>query len=128
MRRAEQKMPTEQLQEHHLEGPAQEPIEEVAKSMGEGQVVVADKIPAMEKIVFRNQRDPGHPLEFHYASKTHPFKQYKLIDGQSYTLPREVVVHLDGCREHVYKYRRNTEGLPEVYTAGYHSHFACERV
>ena len=81
----------------------------------------------MEKIVFRNQRDPGYPLEFHYASKNHPFKQYKLIDGESYTLPFEVVKNLEQCRENIEKYRRNAQGIPEVYVAGYKTHFVCER-
>jgi hypothetical protein len=124
----EKKIPVDQLQESYLAGPADEPIEEVAKEMLENQVVVAVEKPHLEKIVFRNQRDPGHPLEFHYASKSHPFKMYKLIDGQEYTLPFEVIRNLEGCRENIHKYRRNeANGLPEVYIAGYKTHFVCER-
>lgn len=126
--RREKKIPVEQLQEQHLSGPADEPMEKVAEELKENQVVVVNQMPHIEKIVFRNQRDPGHPLEFHYASKTHPFKMYKLIDGQQYDLPVEVIKNLEGCRENIHKYRRSSEGIPEVYIAGYKTHFVCERV
>ncbi len=126
-KRAEKKIAVEKLQENHLAGPADESIAEVAKELKEDQVVIAHEIPHMETIVFRNQRDPGYPLEFHYASKTHPFKQYKLVDGQRYTLPVEVIRNLEGCRENIEKYRRNSEGVPEIYVAGYKTHFVCER-
>lgn len=123
----EKKLPVEQLQEEHLTGPADESVEQVAKELKEGQVVIATEIPRTERVIFRNQRDPGHPLEFHYASATHPFKQYKLIDGEAVNLPTEVIRNLEGCRENIEKYRRNSQGLPEVYVAGYKTHFVCER-
>lgn len=124
----EKKIPVEKLQEQHLSGPADESIEQVAAELKENQVVVVQEIPKVEQITFRNQRDPGYPLEFHYASKTHPFKQYKLVDGQKYSLPLEVIRNLESCRENIEKYRRNNEGLPEIYIAGYKTHFVCERV
>lgn len=123
----EKKVPVEKLQEEHLTGPADEPINEVEKALKEADVVPVAQMPRVETIIFRNQRDPGHPLEFHYSSATHPFKQYKLIDGKKYQLPYEVIVSLEGCRENIEKYRRNSEGIPEVYIAGYKSHFVCER-
>jgi hypothetical protein len=122
------KIPVEKLQEDHLTGPADESIEEVREVLKDKKVVIANEIPQLEKIIFRNQRDPGYPLEFHYASKTHPFKQYSLIDGQEYTLPKEVIRNLEGCRENIEKYRKNqSSGLPEIYVAGYKTHFVCER-
>ena len=125
--RKEKKIPVEKLQEDHLAGPADESIDEVAKEMKEGQIVIANDIPKHETIIFRNQRDPGHPLEFHYASANVPFKRYTLIDGKQYTLPLEVIKNLEGCRENIEKYRRNSEGIPEIYVAGYKTHFVCER-
>lgn len=127
-RRPEKKIPVEKLQENYLAGPADEPMEVVAEEMKEGQVVIVEEVPQFERVTFRNQRDPGYPLEFHYSSKAHPFKMYKLIDGEQYTLPKEVIVNLEQCREHVHKYRKNSQGLPEVYIAGYKTHFVCERV
>lgn len=127
-RKPERKIPVEKLQEQHLAGPADETMEQVAAELKENQVVVVHEVPKFEKITFRNQRDPGHVLEFHYASKTHPFKQYKLIDGAQYDLPLEVVKNLEGCRENIHKYRKSAEGIPEVYIAGYKTHFVCERV
>lgn len=123
----EKKVPVEQLQEQHLAGPADEPIEQIRYEMQE-QIVFAKEVPKYEKVIFRNQRDPGYPLEFHRSSKTHPFKMYTLIDGKEYDLPLEVILELEQCRENVEKYRRNADGLPEIYTAGYKSHFVCERV
>ena len=121
------KIPVEQLQENHLTGPADEPVDKVANDLKDNQVVVIKETPKYEEVVFRNQRDPGYPLEFHYSSKTHPFKQYKLIDGQKYNMPLEVIRNLEGCRENQYKYRRNGEGIPEIYIAGYKTYFVCER-
>lgn len=127
-KRPQPKEKVEELQEKFLEGPADESIAEVREKLQVDEVVVVPLMPACEKIIFRNQRDPGYPLDFHYYSKTHPFKVYKLIDGHTYTLPREVVLNLEGCRENVEKYRKNSEGLPEIYIAGYKNHFVCERV
>lgn len=128
VKKPEKKLPVEKLQEQHLSGPADEPIEQVAAELKENQVVLVNEQPKYERVTFRNQRDPGHPLEFHYASKTHPFKQYKLIDGHQYDLPIEVIRNLESCRENVEKYRRNSEGIPEIFIAGYKTHFVCERV
>lgn len=126
-RKPEKKIPVEKLQEEHLSGPADESIAQVAAELKEDEVVIVNEMPKLERVVFRNQRDPGYPLEFHYASKNHPFKQYKLIDGQTYDLPHEVIKNLEGCRENIEKYRRNSEGIPEIYIAGYKTHFVCER-
>lgn len=125
--RRQKKVPVEKLREEYLTGPADESIEQVSRELKEEEVVVVNEMPKLEKIIFRNQRDPGHPLEFHYISKTHPFKQYKLIDGQTYHLPWEVIRNLEGCRENIEKYRRNSAGIPEIYIAGYKTHFVCER-
>ncbi len=127
-KRAEKKLPVEKLQEDYLTGPANESIEQVRNELQEDKVVIAKEIPRMETIIFRNQRDPGHVLEFHYHSKTSPFKQYKLIDGQRYDLPIEVIKNLESCRENIEKYRRSEAGIPEIYIAGYKTHFVCERV
>ncbi len=126
-KRAEKKLPVEQLQEDHLTGPADESVEAAARALKVGQVVPAKSVPHIEKITFRNQRDPGYPLEFHYASATHPFKQYVLTDGETYSLPWEVIRNLESCRENIEKYRRNSAGIPEIYVAGYKTHFVCER-
>lgn len=125
--RPARKIPVEKLQEEHLSGPADEPMEQIKNELGIDKVVVTSEMPRVEEVTFRNQRDPGYPLEFHYASKNHPFKQYKLVDGQKYTLPIEVIRNLESCRENIEKYRRNSEGLPEIYIAGYKTHFVCER-
>lgn len=126
-RRLERKIPVEKLQENHLAGPADESVEQVAVELQVDKVVPVSEMPRAERVVFRNQKDPGYPLEFHYASKTHPFKQYKLIDGHTYTLPTEVVRNLESCRENIEKYRRNEEGLPQIYIAGYKTYYVCER-
>lgn len=124
----QKKIAVETLQDDHLTGPANESMEEVREALKENQVVIAVEKPDYETITFRNQRDPGYPLEFHYSSKTHRFKQYTLIDGQTYALPREVIRNLESCRENIEKYRKSSHsGLPEIYIAGYKTHFVCER-
>lgn len=128
VKKPQKKVPVEKLQEEHLSGPADESTEEAAKKLGVDQVVISTHIPKMEKVIFRNQRDPGHVLEFHYSSATCPFKMYKLIDGKQYDLPLEVIRNLEGCRENIEKFRRNSDGIPEIYVSGYKSHFILERV
>ena len=124
----QKKIPVEMLQEEHLTGPASESMEEIKDSLEVGKIVFSNEKPDYEEVIFRNQRDPGYPLECHYSSKTHPFKQYTLIDGQTYTLSREFIKHLEGCRENIEKYRKSQHtGLPEIYIAGYKTHFVCER-
>lgn len=124
----QKKIAVETLQEDHLTGPANESMEDIREALKENQVVISKGIPDYENVTFRNQRDPGYPLEFHYSSKTHPFKQYTLVDGQNYSLPREVIRNLESCRENIEKYRKNDRtGLPEIYIAGYKTHFVCER-
>ncbi len=127
-KKPEKKLSVEELQEKHLAGPADESIDQVASELKEDQIVEVSDMPRMERVIFRNQRDPGYPLEFHFHSKSSPFKQYKLIDGKEYTLPVEVIRNLEKCRENIEKYRRNSEGIPEIYVAGYKTHFVCERV
>lgn len=127
-KRRVRKIPIKKLQEEHLVGPADESIEQVREELKDEQVIVATDIPRTETVIFRNQRDPGHVLQFHYSSKTHPFKQYTLVDGKKYPLPIEVIKNLEGCRENIEKYRKNSEGNPEIYIAGYKTHFVCERV
>lgn len=126
-RKPQRKEKVEDLQENYLVGISEESIEESAEALGENKVVVAHEEPRYERIVFRNHRDPGHVLEFHYMSKTHPFKQYKLIDGHTYNLPVEVVRNLEGCKTPIEKYRRNKDNIPEIYVAGHRNHFMCER-
>lgn len=121
------KISVDELRETHLIGPVSDPLDKIAQDLNEDQIVVAPKMPRVETITFRNQRDPGYPLTFHYHSKENPYKQYNLIDGHKYTLPVEIIKHLEGCRENIEKYRRNADGLPEIYVAGYKTHFVCER-
>lgn len=65
-------------------------------------VVVAEHVPEYEDVVFVNQRDPGVMLEFHYKSKTHPMHHYKLMDGETYKLTKEVIDHLQSCSIPIY--------------------------
>lgn len=127
-RRPQRKIPVEQLQQAHLSGPADEPLSKTEDELGEDKIVIATREPRWERVTFRNHRDPGHVLEFHYSSKECPFKQYKLQDGKQVDLPVEVIRSLESCKEAIYKHRRNSEGIPEMYVAGYKSHFMCERV
>jgi hypothetical protein len=92
------------------------------------QIVIAKGIPEYRKVIFINNRDPGYPLDFHYSSKTHPLKLYKLVHGQEYELPVEIIEHLEGCREPQYAYRKNLAGFQEHYVSGYKYIFQCRTV
>jgi hypothetical protein len=102
----------------------------------EQTVIVAKEVPRYERIVFQNNRDPGCTLYFHYCSATHPLKHYTLAHGLEYDLPVEVIKHLEGenkndpytCHSRMYGQRKNYEGLPENYVAGYKAHFSCKTV
>jgi len=89
------------------------------------KVVVAKEMPKYRKIVFLNGRDPGFPLDFHYASKTHPLKIYKLLHGQEYDLPEEVIEHLESCNEPVYAYRKGADGHPQMFIESRKYIFQC---
>jgi hypothetical protein len=99
-------------------------------------VVVAREIPKMETIIFMNNRDPGITLHFHYASKTHKLKHYDLVHGQQYSLPVEVIQHLEGqhdhdpyaCHKRLYGRRMKDDGITENYVNGYTSYFHCKPV
>lgn len=79
------------------------------------KVILFKHIPEMREAIFINNRDPGYPLDFHYSSGTHPLKVYKLFHGHTYTLPVEVIEHLESCNEPQYGYRKNIYGYPEHY-------------
>lgn len=87
------------------------------------QIVVSPTIPEYRKVVFINGRDSGYPLEFHYCTKTHPLKQYKLLHGFEYNLPVEVIEHLEQCNEPIYAYRKGLDGHPEMYVISRKYHF-----
>lgn len=116
------------LQAEFLSGPADESLAEAERHLKANDVVTVKEVPKAEWVIFRNQRDPGYPLDFHYSSKSVPFKMYNLIDGDKYLLPVEVIQNLERCREEVHKYRRDAKGNPQIYVAGFKSHFVCERV
>lgn len=88
-------------------------------------LVMAKTVPEMRRIAFINNRDPGYPLEFHYHSKTHPLKHYKLMHGHEYTLPVEIIEHLEGCAENQYGYRTGADGLPEHFVKARKFIFQC---
>ena len=88
-------------------------------------------IPKMITGIFMNNRDPGVTLHFHYKSKTHPLRLYDLIHGEKYTLPVEVVQHLEGsnpndpwaCHSRLYGSQRLADGTTKPFVNGYKSYF-----
>lgn len=98
------------------------------ESTERGAIVITKYIPKMETIIFRNERDPGIPLEFHYHSKTHPLKHYTLYHGQEHTLPVEVIEHLESCAVPIYAYKRDMEGKPQMYRQAMRHQFTCKTV
>lgn len=89
------------------------------------KIVITKVMPKYRKIVFLNGRDPGFPLDFHYSSKTHPLKIYKLLHGVEYDLPEEVIEHLESCNEPVYAYKKGADGHPQMYIESRKYIFQC---
>lgn len=94
----------------------------------ESKIAIAVEVPKMETIVFRNDRDPGIPLTFHYASKGHPLHHYTLYHGQEHTLPVEVIEHLESCAIPLYAYRKGPDGHPQMFQNGKKYSFTCKTV
>jgi hypothetical protein len=92
------------------------------------KITIAKHIPEYREIVFLNGRDPGYPLDFHYSTKTHPLKIYKLLHGKTYKLPVELIDHLESRSEPVYGYRRGLDGNPEMYLQSQKYIFQCRNV
>lgn len=111
-----------------------EDIEDLGIETEAKPVLVFKEMPATETITFVNNRDPGVPLYFHYHSKTHPLKHYTLAHGQKYTLPIEVIRHLEGetnndpwsCHTRKYSRRMNPDGVSETYASSYVPNFQCK--
>lgn len=82
-------------------------------------LMITKTVPEYRKVTFLNGRDAGYPLDFHYSSKTHPLKVYKLFHGKDYDLPVEIVEHLESRREPQYSYRKGDSGFQEHYISGY---------
>jgi hypothetical protein len=89
------------------------------------KIVIAKSIPKMKKFVFLNNRDPGVALCFHYASATHPLKNYTLYHGLEHELPEEVIDHLESCNEPQYSYRKGVDGHPESFIESRRYIFQC---
>lgn len=66
------------------------------------KIVIAKEVPVYRKVVFVNQRDPGVMLEFHYRTKSHALQHFKLMDGETYELPEEIIAHLESCSIPIY--------------------------
>lgn len=105
-----------------------EGLEPIKAAVEEGEIVVANHIPPHTRITFHNGRDPGVPLGFHYHSKTHPLKQYKLFHGAEYDLPNEIIDHLEEKFECQYGYRKGPDEQPEMYVKGKKHIFRCQPV
>jgi len=98
-------------------------------------VHIASQIPEEQEIIFINNKDPGETLEFHYHSKTHPLKHYKLIPGQKRKLPVEVIKHLEGqsdndpysCHRREYE-EKFVDGFSQLFVRNYVSYYQCRPV
>lgn len=99
--------------------------------------VVASNKPPYERIKFVNNRDPGRPLDFFYASKTHPLKSYKLLHDKEYDLPVEVINHLEGMNPHdpnschSMTYADSFDersGMTKSMISGYKANFQCKSI
>lgn len=124
------------LNEHSKEVIEENFLSEEQNMLPNQKVHVYKEMPKTEKVVFMNNRDPGIPLYFHYASKTHPLHHYELYHGETYELPVEVINHLEGvnkhdpwsCHKRTYGQRMKPNGIHETFVNGYVPYFQLKHV
>jgi hypothetical protein len=92
------------------------------------RIAIVKEVPKMERVIFRNMRDPGVTLDFHHASKRVPLQMFHLKDGKETLLPEEVVDRLNDCKVPIYAYRRDADGAPQMYVKSYRYHFQIQRL
>jgi len=93
------------------------------------KIAVVKDLPPMETIVFRNNRDNGQVLEFHFEDrkKNCPLTHYEFFDGKTYTLPIPVIEHLENCKEPIYE-EVEGEGGMERRIKAWKYNFSCKVV
>jgi hypothetical protein len=81
-------------------------MSEVDIQANANKVEVVKKMPEMVMFEFRNERDgPQVPLTFHFHSANCPLKHYTLWHGKQYTLPVEIVEHIENCKIAQYEHK-----------------------
>ena len=78
-------------------------------------------------VEFYNLDEPGLMITFPYGT-TKNFKNYTLMHGGKYKLPRKVVNHLESRQTPMWKWAANGLGGLEKSCVGYKSRFQCRQV
>lgn len=89
------------------------------------QIAIVPVMPEMQRFVFRNERDPGCALHFHYHTKTHRLHHYTLFDGKEHVLPVEVIDHLESLFIPIYGRKLNADGASEKCIVSQRYQFSC---
>lgn len=80
------------------------------------------------EVEFNNLEEAGMMVKFPFGT-TKNFKNYTLIPGGKYRLPRRVVKHLEeNCRTPMYKWQPDGKGIMAKTLVGYKSRFQCRQV
>lgn len=78
-------------------------------------------------IEFYNLEEPGLMQKFPYGT-TKNFKNYTLMHGGQYTLPREVVKHIESRQTPIWKWLPDGSGSMAKKLVGMKSRFQCRQV
>lgn len=78
-------------------------------------------------VEFYNLEEAGLMQKFPYGP-TKNFKNYTLLHGGRYKLPRRVVQHIESRQTPLWKYKPNGEGQMEKQLAGYKPRFQCRQI
>ena len=79
------------------------------------------------EVEFYNLEEPGLMVTFPYGT-TKKFKNYKLMHGGKYRLPREVINHLESRATPIWKWRPDGQGGMHKEFTGKKPRFQCKQV
>lgn len=79
------------------------------------------------EITFQNLEEPGLMVSFPYGT-TKNFKNYKLMHGGKYKLPRKVVNHIESRVTPIWKWRPDGQGGMTKDLTGTKQRFQCRQV
>jgi len=97
--------------------------EQSPKQMTEREKEWLDEVIEVE---FMNLEEPGLMMKFSYGT-TKNLKNYTLMHGGKYQLPRSVVKHIESRQTPIWNWRPDGQGSMQKSLVGYQPRFNCRQ-